>query len=125
MQKKKKSFADLAKQILSKYKRRLGEKLDGNDPMAQAAMQKELDALMEEQENVKASMVQSQYQEMAYGGDLLPFQQNASTPFPVDIGNSNMFSYVNPITGELSSTAYNRLEDQEFLIPPKSTNTYH
>lgn len=71
MKKNQITYAKRARAILAKYKRRLGEKLDGNDPMAQAAMQKELDALMEQQENQKASMVQNQYQEMAYGGPLV------------------------------------------------------
>lgn len=73
-QKNTKSFADLAKAIVRKYKRRLGENFERSDKMAEAAMQKELDALMMEQEEQKAKMVQQQFQEMpeamAYGGGL-------------------------------------------------------
>lgn len=74
------SYAKRARAIIAKYKRRLGEKLDGNDPMAQAAMQKELDELMMDQENAKASMVQNQYQEMAYGGKLPMMLDGGTNP---------------------------------------------
>lgn len=50
MAKKKLTFADRAKQIMNKYKTRLGDKFDKGDSLALEAMNQELEALRQEQE---------------------------------------------------------------------------
>lgn len=50
MAKKKLTFADRAKQIMNKYKARLGDKFDKGDTLALEAMNQELEALRQEQE---------------------------------------------------------------------------
>jgi lysozyme len=50
-----KTFAEVAKSKMSKYKRRLGDKFDVDDSMAQESMDKELFALMQKNEASKIS----------------------------------------------------------------------
>lgn len=81
MKKKNKlTYAQQAKRIVSKYKRRLGENFERPDAMAEAAMQKELDALMEKQEMLKQSQTESQFQEMAMGGVLPQYIDGSYLP---------------------------------------------
>lgn len=49
----KKTFADRAKQIMNKYKKRLGDNFDKGDKLALEAMNQELEALRQEQEAVR------------------------------------------------------------------------
>jgi len=56
--KKNKTFAVLAKEIISKYKKRLGENFERDDPMAVEAMNRELQALMAQQEAVRAQTLE-------------------------------------------------------------------
>lgn len=57
MAKKQKTFADRAKQIMNKYKSRLGENFDKGDILALEAMNQELEALRQEQEAVREQMM--------------------------------------------------------------------
>lgn len=53
---KKQTFADRAKQIMSKYKTRLGENFDKGDALALEAMNQELSLLRDEQETERAKL---------------------------------------------------------------------
>lgn len=67
------TFAQAAKAITNKYRRRLGDDLSNYDRMSLEAMNKELEQLAAKQEEFKAKQMaktQGQYQEMAYGGSL-------------------------------------------------------
>lgn len=78
--KKEKTFAERAKSIMNKYKNRLGENLDRDDPLAKAALQRELQELAMEQESVKASMQEESIaNEMAMGGYLPALYDGTST----------------------------------------------
>lgn len=69
MAKKELSFADKARQITNKYKRRLGKDFDKLDKPALEAMNRELEQLQLEQENERASLsLSTDVGEFAYGG---------------------------------------------------------
>ena len=92
--KKQQSYSSKAKEIMSRYKLRLGEKFDKGDTMALDAMNAELEGLKEQQEvdriaNLTSEELRQEMQESmsreeyAYGGDLMnPEDPNAqNTPF--------------------------------------------
>lgn len=54
---KKRTFADEAKRLKNKYKKRLGDKVDKHDPISQDALEEELDELMMIQETIKGETV--------------------------------------------------------------------
>lgn len=120
MKKSKLTYAQKAKQIVAKYKKRLGDDFERFDKLSTDAMNHELAQLMEQQENAKAASVENQYQEMAYGGDL-PFMQNA--PQYMEPTMPLNYSYVNPITGEPTSTNYNAytspVQDVNYKLAPR------
>lgn len=72
MARKNKSFADQSRVIIAKYKKRLGENLDGEDLPAREAMNRELEQLRAEQELARADMFNTLFQdtEMACGGSI-------------------------------------------------------
>lgn len=70
MKKDKKSFAQRAKEITAKYKKRLGENFERTDKWAVEAMNRELELLAAEQEAQKSLMAQDVAPMMAYGGGL-------------------------------------------------------
>lgn len=79
---KQKTYADRAKQIMNKYKPRLGEKFDKGDTLALAAMNQELEALQQEQEQARiakqetdAAFEQDAIDTFANGGKLNRKQQ--------------------------------------------------
>jgi hypothetical protein len=75
------TFADRAKKIMVRYKSRLGENLDKDDPLARKAMERELQELAAEQESVKQSMEMDQVSRaMAYGGGLPKMQNGGEEP---------------------------------------------
>lgn len=92
MKKKTKTFAERAKLILNKYKRRLGENFDKNDPISKASMEAELEALKEEQEIYREEQGFNQEEEQPSfrsGGDLPKLQGGARTQ---DINKINPIS---------------------------------
>lgn len=110
MKKKDITFADKANKIISKYKLRLGNNLEKNDPLAKKAMERELDALKAEQDVFKQQQqVNAQQQQIAnqfihgqqnqmgrggnlpqYGGDTPPYSNIAWNPLFTDIPNIPM-----------------------------------
>ena len=56
----KRTYADKAKSIMNKYKRRLGENFDKGDTLALEAMNQELSALRNEQEEARAMLPENQ-----------------------------------------------------------------
>ena len=68
--KSKMTYADKAKAIMSRYKKRLGENFERYDKMASDALNRELSQLMEQQELAKQKQTEQQFQQMAYGGKL-------------------------------------------------------
>ena len=64
------TYADKAKAIMSRYKKRLGENFERYDKMASDALNRELSQLMEQQELAKQKQTEQQFQQMAYGGGL-------------------------------------------------------
>ena len=68
--KSKKSYADLAKAVISKYKKRLGDDLSRYDKLATESLNRELSALMAEQEAYKQAELEKEYQQMCKGGKL-------------------------------------------------------
>ena len=68
--KSKMTYADKAKAIMSRYKKRLGENFERYDKMASDALNRELSQLMEQQELAKQKQTEQQFQQMAYGGGL-------------------------------------------------------
>lgn len=93
--KKKKTFAQAAKEITDKYKNRLGEDLDKNkDKYAWEAMQKELEQLKQKQEAVreKKGLNQSE-QQFNNGGDL-----------PKKGGDQIGSQYINEVFGNMDTS---------------------
>lgn len=86
--KKELTFADQAKKIIARYKNRLGENLEKDDPLAKRALQRELQELAMQQEAAKQSMQMDDMggegggqpipapAMMAYGGDITAAQYN-------------------------------------------------
>ena len=74
------SYADLAKKVISKYKRRLGKDLDQFDAMSVAAMNRELEALMQRQEETRAKMLEADQVKMCHGGRLRKYGQGGGLP---------------------------------------------
>jgi hypothetical protein len=70
------TYADRAKQIMNKYKRRLGDDFSGRDKFASEAMNKELDMLKSEQELDRAIM----YKDMNKGMSMEEFALGGSLP---------------------------------------------
>lgn len=68
--KSKMTYADKAKAIMSRYKKRLGENFERYDKMASDALNRELSQLMEQQELAKQKQAEQQFQEMCRGGRL-------------------------------------------------------
>lgn len=77
--KSKMTYADKAKAIMSRYKKRLGENFERYDKMASDALNRELSQLMEQQELAKQKQTEQQFQQMAYGGGL---HERPLDPFP-------------------------------------------
>jgi hypothetical protein len=91
------TFAKRAKAIMSKYKNRLGENLDRRDPLAVAALNRELAELQREQEEVKARVdEQDMANQMAYGGRLPRYTNEGLLPFQ----QQNPSMVVQPITSQ-------------------------
>lgn len=65
-----KTFAKKAKKILSKYKPRLGKNFDRDDVMAQEAMEKEMNALANENEQKRSPKHYKELEEYRCGGGL-------------------------------------------------------
>ena len=71
--KKSRTYAEEAKSIINKYKKRLGKNFEEYDPMSVKAMNRELEALMQKQEATRAQMLEADQvtaPAMAYGGNL-------------------------------------------------------
>ena len=78
--KNKTSFADLAKRVISKYKRRLGDDFERYDPMSVDALNRELEALMQQQEETRAKMLEADQVKMRCGGKLRRYGQGGKLP---------------------------------------------
>jgi hypothetical protein len=109
--KSKMTYADKAKAIMSRYKKRLGENFERYDKMASDALNRELSQLMEQQELAKQKQTEQQFQQMAYGGGLpvyrLPgvadFSDTDIKPFPsrmqqVGFATPTIPNYIGKIT---------------------------
>jgi hypothetical protein len=79
--KREKTFAQEAKKIMNRYKLRLGDKFDKNDPLARKAMEAELTALQQKQEEVRMSIGPQGGQQFAMGGSL-PMYDTGGTFLP-------------------------------------------
>ena len=78
------SYAAAARKIVKKYEKRLGKDLSESDPMAQAALAKELEALMQKQEATRAQMLEADQvtaPAMAYGGGLPQMYDGGDVPW--------------------------------------------
>ena len=80
MKRKKKTYSEMAKAIIQKYKKRLGKDLDQFDPMAVDSMNKELEALMQRQEETRAKMLEADQVKMCHGGRLRKYGQGGGLP---------------------------------------------
>lgn len=84
--KSKKSYADLAKAIIGKYKKRLGDDLSRYDKLATESLNRELSALMAEQEAYKQAELEKEYQQMCKGGKLRKMWSGGELPMMWDGG---------------------------------------
>lgn len=80
MKKNKITYADKAKEIISKYKARLGEDLDKFDSLSQESLAMELEKLKADQEAVRASMESSEEEGLKKGGWVNPKHKGYCTP---------------------------------------------
>ena len=80
MKRKKKTYSEMAKAIIQKYKRRLGEDFERFDPMAVDAMNRELEALMQRQEETRAKMLEADQVKMRCGGRLRKYARGGGLP---------------------------------------------
>jgi len=77
---KKRSFAEEAKRVIQRYKRRLGEDFERFDPMAVDAMNRELETLMQRQEETRAKMLEADQVKMCRGGKLRRYARGGNLP---------------------------------------------
>ena len=73
---KKRTYAQEAKAIMNKYKMRLGDKFDKGDSLSLEAMNQELGALRDRQEQSRAAEEQTAFQQAFENGGFLPMLQN-------------------------------------------------
>ena len=74
------SYAEAARKIIQRYKRRLGKDLDQFDSMSVDAMRRELEALMQQQEETRAKMLEADQVKMCHGGRLRRYGQGGGLP---------------------------------------------
>lgn len=92
------TYAQKAKQIVNKYKKRLGENLDGMDKPSKESMNKELENLKQDQELDRAIMYKDMNKgmsmdEFAYGG-LMPKLGNGGPEYNPYFAAANPYTYM-------------------------------
>jgi len=99
---KKQTYASKAKQIMNRYKLRLGDKFDKGDPLALEAMNAELSTLQEQQESVRISELPVEQRTFAKGGTLPTFQ--GPGPFSQYLNQGNQMPFNGGVFDTLPST---------------------
>src|SRR6056297_1514348 len=93
MAKKKKTFAQKAKEIQNKYKTRLGEDLDGHDKYAQEALKLELEELQKKQMALREKKGLNQPQQQFETGGTLPKKRGTQYASQYLLNNSPLWVY--------------------------------
>lgn len=133
---KNETFADRARKIMKKYEPRLGKDFDGIDKPAREAMEKELDELRQEQEEVRAKKgvkkeTQSGLPVMREGGPsqfLNDFWNKTLGMRKLDSLTNELYDY-NPYDGAssfwsqdyINSLFPSRSPEQQIIIDPENT----